>query len=57
MYIFYTLDAHEYFGPFPSLKGLHRYAREHGMSAYQVVQLRDSGECMDYDDREDEIRR
>jgi hypothetical protein len=49
MFIMYTLDSHDYFGPFVSEAGLHRYGRETNKTSYRVIKLLDSGKTLEYD--------
>jgi len=36
IYILFTLDSHDYVGPFLSKEGLHSWAMEHGFSSYAI---------------------
>lgn len=37
MYYLFTLDSHEFFGPFTSQRELHDWAKFRGAMSYQVV--------------------
>jgi len=48
MIVLYTLDSHDYFGPFSDEATAHRYAKDTGKSSYTLITLLESGRCMDY---------
>lgn len=48
MIVLYTLDSHDYYGPFSSELAAMNYATDHKLTIYRLITLRDSGNCMDY---------
>lgn len=37
MHYLWTLDAHELYGPFSTADRAHEYAKEHGLSSYELL--------------------
>jgi hypothetical protein len=48
MFTIFTLDSHDYYGPFSTEAAAHEYAKDHGLTSYQLIRLRDSGSTLDY---------
>lgn len=49
MFVMYTLDSHDYLGPFVSERAVHNYAKDHGFTSYSIIHLLNSGDTMEYD--------
>jgi hypothetical protein len=55
MIALYTLDSHDYFGPFVNERAAHNYAKDHKLTSYTLIKLLDSGTAMDYHGTSDDL--